>query len=59
MTPYQISIRRRRQVFGAVLLMVAVVLLVVALWGHVRRLSYVAFAVAAAGVWMMSRRAQG
>lgn len=56
MIPYQLSIQRRRQVFGAVLLMVAVVLLVVALWGHVRRLSYVAIAVAAMGVWMMTRR---
>lgn len=57
MTPYQRSIRRRRQVFGAILIMVAVIMLVVALWGRVRRLSYVAFAVAAVGVWMLSRKA--
>jgi hypothetical protein len=57
-TPYKLSIQRRRQVFGVVLVMVAVVLLVVAMWGRVRRLSYVAFAVAAVGVWMLSRRAQ-
>jgi hypothetical protein len=56
-TPYQISTRRRRQVFGAVLIMVSVVLLVVALWGHVRFLSYVALAMAASGAWMLSRRA--
>lgn len=56
MTSYQLSIQRRRQVFGAVLIMVAVVLLVVAMWGHVRRLSYVAFALAGVGVWMMSKR---
>jgi thiol:disulfide interchange protein len=48
--------KRRRQVFGAVLLMLAVVLLVVAMWDHVRRLSYVALVLAAAGMWMASRR---
>lgn len=48
----------RRQVFGAVLLLLAVVLLVVAIWGHVRRLSYVAIAVAAVGVWLVSRRSE-
>ncbi len=57
MTPYQISTRRRRQVFGAILIMVSVVLLVVALWGRVRFLSYVALTIAAAGAWMLSRRA--
>jgi asparagine N-glycosylation enzyme membrane subunit Stt3 len=57
-TPSQLSIQRRRQVFGAILITVAVVLLAVALLGHVRRMSYVAFAVAAVGVWMISRRGQ-
>lgn len=56
MIPYKLSIQRRRQVFGAVLLMVAAVLLVVAMLGHVRRLSYLAMPVAAIGVWMISRR---
>ncbi len=48
--------QRRRQVFGAALLVLAVLLLAVAIWGRVRRLSYVALAVGAAGVWMISRR---
>jgi alpha-beta hydrolase superfamily lysophospholipase len=50
------SSKNRRQVFGAVLLLLAVVVLVVAMAGHVRRLSYVAYALGAAGVWMVSRR---
>lgn len=48
---------RRRQVFGATLILLAVILLVVAMWGRVRRLSYVAMFVGAIGVWMLSRRA--
>lgn len=58
MIVHRLSIRRRRQVFGAVLIMVAVVLMVAALWGRVRRLSYVALGFAAVGVWMLSRRTE-
>lgn len=58
MISHRLSIRRRRQVFGAVLIMVAVVLMVAALWGRVRRLSYVALGCAAVGVWMLSRRTE-
>ncbi|MGE0115423.1 MAG: hypothetical protein AB7T07_11155 [Steroidobacteraceae bacterium] len=47
---------RRRQVFGVVLILVAVALLILAVWGHVRRLSYVAAVIGGAGVWMLSRR---
>lgn len=50
------SVKHRRQVFGGVLLVFAVVVLMVALLGHVRRLSYLAFALAAVGVWMVSSR---
>jgi CBS-domain-containing membrane protein len=50
------SVARRRQVFGGVLLAMAVAVLVVAWLGHVRRLSYLAFALAALGMWMVSRR---
>lgn len=56
MTPYKLSIQRRRQVFGAVLIMVAVVLLVVAMIGRARFVSYAALVCGAAGVWMISRR---
>lgn len=56
MTVSNRAIKRRRQVFGVVLLIAAVILLVVAMWGHVRRLSYAAMAVGGIGVWMMSRR---
>jgi hypothetical protein len=52
----QSGIKLRRQVFGAVLLLGAAIVLAIAMWGHVRRLSYLAFALAAAGVWMVSRR---
>jgi hypothetical protein len=47
---------RRRQLLGAVLLSLAVLLLIVAVLGHVQRLSYVAIGMAAIGVWMVSRR---
>jgi hypothetical protein len=50
------STKNRRQVFGAVLLLLAVGVLVIAMTGHVRRLSYVAYALGAAGLWMVSRR---
>ncbi len=56
MTPYKLSIQRRRQVFGAVLIMVAVVLLVVAMIGRARFVSYAAIVCGAVGVWMISRR---
>ena len=52
----RLTIQRRRQVFGAVLIMVAVVLLVVAMVGRAKFVSYAALAVGAVGVWMLSRR---
>jgi len=47
---------RRRQVFGVVLILAAMALLVLAVWSHIRRLSYVAAVIGGAGVWMLSRR---
>lgn len=49
------AMKRRRQVFGVALLLAAVVLLIVALWSHVRRLGYVVVLLGGIGVWLVSR----
>gem|GEM_PF-2977299 len=56
MSEHNLAEKQRRQVFGVVLLLLAVVIFAIAMWGHVRRLSYASFALAAVGVWMLSRR---